>query len=82
MTAYENFAQGESRLWDISVALSFQDLVAHRVKKLVTILEDVQHKLLKLVVVLGLLQGQAKVQQEGGGHDNVETAKGIEKDTA
>ena len=44
----------ETRLMEINVALSFQDLVAQRVKKLVTILDDVQHKLLKLVVVFGL----------------------------
>ena len=54
---------------DISVALSFQDLVAQRVKKLVTILEDVQHRLLKLVVVFGLQQDQSKVQREGRGHE-------------
>ena len=46
--------EDESRLMDINVALSFQDLVAQRVKKLVAILDDVQHKLLKLVVVFGL----------------------------
>ena len=44
----------EARLTDIHVALSFQDLVAQRVAKLVTILNDVQHKLLKLVVVFGI----------------------------
>ena len=46
----------ESRLVKIHVALSFQDLVAQRVAKLVTILNEVQHKLLKLVVVFGLQQ--------------------------
>jgi chemotaxis protein CheZ len=46
--------QDETRLMEINVALSFQDLVAQRVKKLVTILDDVQLKLLKLVVVFGL----------------------------
>lgn len=50
----KNLDQDETRLMDINVALSFQDLVAQRVKKLVTILDDVQHKLLKLVVVFGL----------------------------
>ena len=61
----------EARLLDISVALSFQDLVAQRVKKLVTILEDVQHKLLKLVVIFGLKQEQenAKAEHEGRGHE-------------
>ncbi len=66
--ACEKLAQDESRLLDISVALSFQDLVAQRVKKLVTILEDIQHKLLKLVVVFGLQQDQTKFQHEGRGH--------------
>jgi len=40
-------------LIDIITALSFQDLVAQRVNKLVTIVEDVQHKLLELVVIFG-----------------------------
>ena len=40
-------------LVDIITALSFQDLVAQRVNKLVTIVEDVEHKLLELVVVFG-----------------------------
>ncbi len=61
--------QDESRLLDISVALSFQDLVAQRVKKLVVILEDVQHKLLKLVVVFGLQQDKAHTDQEGRGYE-------------
>ena len=68
-TACEKLAQDESRLLDISVALSFQDLVAQRVKKLVTILEDIQHKLLKLVVVFGLQQDQSKVEKDGRGHE-------------
>ncbi len=65
----QSLKQDESRIVDISVALSFQDLVAQRVKKLVTILEDVQHKLLKLVVIFGLKQDQAKAEQEGRGHE-------------
>lgn len=46
----------EQHLLNIHVALSFQDLVAQRVVKLVAILNEVQHKLLKLVVVFGLQQ--------------------------
>lgn len=46
----------EQHLMNIHVALSFQDLVAQRVAKLVTILNEVQHKLLKLVVVFGIQQ--------------------------
>ncbi|MEX0830029.1 MAG: protein phosphatase CheZ [Nitrospirales bacterium] len=46
----------ERRLMDIHVALSFQDLVAQRVAKLVAILNEVQLKLLKLVVIFGIKQ--------------------------
>ncbi len=61
--------QDESRLLEMSVALSFQDLGTQRVKKLVAILEDVQHKLLKLVVVFGLQQDKAHTDQEGRGYE-------------
>jgi len=40
-------------LMDIITALSFQDLVAQSVNKLVTIIDEVEHKLLELVVVFG-----------------------------
>ncbi len=40
-------------LVDIITAMSFQDLVAQRVNKLVTIMEEVEHKLLELVVIFG-----------------------------
>lgn len=43
----------EKPLVDIVTALSFQDLVAQRVNKLVTIVDEVEHKLLELVVVFG-----------------------------
>lgn len=48
--------QDDKHLMDIMTALSFQDLVAQRVKKLVTIIEDVQCKLVELVVVFGRKQ--------------------------
>ncbi|MCP9447697.1 MAG: protein phosphatase CheZ [Nitrospira sp.] len=48
--------QDEQRLTEIMTALSFQDLVAQRVKKLVAILEDVHGKLMKLVVAFGIQQ--------------------------
>lgn len=51
----------EGRLRNIHVALSFQDLVAQRVSKLVTLLNEIQHKLLKLVVIFGIQQ-----KKEGG----------------
>ena len=61
----------ERRLMDIHVALSFQDLVAQRVAKLVAILNEVQHKLLKLVVVFGIQQKKQgeKVVNEGKGYE-------------
>ncbi|MEY4528713.1 MAG: hypothetical protein RL768_2432 [Nitrospirota bacterium] len=46
-------AKDDKPLIDIITALSFQDLVAQRVNKLVTIVEEVEHKLLELVVVFG-----------------------------
>ena len=58
-------AQDDKHLMDIMTALSFQDLVAQRVKKLVTIVEDVQCKLVELVVVFGLKQDDARPETEG-----------------
>ncbi len=52
----QELAQDEKHLMDIMTALSFQDLVAQRVKKLIAIVEDVQCKLVELVVVFGLKQ--------------------------
>ncbi len=46
-------AGDDKRLTDIITALSFQDLVAQRVNKLVTIVDAVEHKLLELVVIFG-----------------------------
>ena len=58
-------AQDDKHLMDIMTALSFQDLVAQRVKKLVTIVEDVQCKLVELVVVFGLEQEAAVPETKG-----------------
>ena len=58
-------AQDDKHLLDIMTALSFQDLVAQRVKKLVTIVEDVQCKLVELVVVFGLEQKSAVPETKG-----------------
>jgi len=58
-------AQDDKHLMDIMTALSFQDLVAQRVKKLITIIEDVQCKLLELVVVFGLKQEGAPPEAQG-----------------
>lgn len=49
-------AEDDRRLVEIMTALSFQDLVAQRIKKIITILDDVEHKLLEMVVVFGLKQ--------------------------
>jgi len=57
----------EGRLVDIHVALSFQDLVAQRVAKLVTILNEVQHKLLKLVVIFGIKNKKDGAATKDGG---------------
>lgn len=61
----------EKRLLNIHVGLSFQDLVAQRVAKLVTILNEIQHKLLKLVVIFGIQQqkGETGASGEGRGYE-------------
>ena len=61
----QELAQDDKHLMDIMTALSFQDLVAQRVKKLVTIVEDVQCKLVELVVVFGLKQEGAALATQG-----------------
>jgi chemotaxis protein CheZ len=77
----------ERRLMDLHVALSFQDLLAQRVGKLVTILNEVQHKLLKLVVIFGIKQKKDGTSTKDGrcGNEMVrqrETSQGraIEQD--
>jgi chemotaxis protein CheZ len=57
--------QDDKYLMEIMTALSFQDLVAQRVQKLVTILDEVQGKLMKLVVVFGL-QGNPEAASDVG----------------
>ena len=54
----------DKRLIDIMTALSFQDLVAQRVNKLAAIIDEVEHKLLQLVVVFGPYQKQAAQQDQ------------------
>jgi chemotaxis protein CheZ len=53
-------AADDKRLINIMTALSFQDLVAQRIKKIITILDDVEHKLLHMVVVFGAKQNGAQ----------------------
>ena len=57
----------ERRLVDIHVALAFQGFVAQRVGKIVTILNEVKHKLLKLVVLLGIKQKKDGSATNDGG---------------
>lgn len=62
-------AQNGKCLMEIMTALSFQDLVAQRVKKLVAILEEVQGKLMELVVVFGLQESREAARDTGtAGH--------------
>ncbi len=49
----ELVAANQTALMDIITALSFQDLVGQRIKKVVGILDEVQSRLLELVVVFG-----------------------------
>jgi chemotaxis protein CheZ len=65
----QELAQDDKHLMDIMTALSFQDLVAQRVKKLVTIIEDVQCKLVELVVVFGLKQEGTDANTQGKAHE-------------
>lgn len=61
----QGLGQDDKRLLDIMTALSFQDLVAQSVNKLVTILDEVEHKLLQLVVVFGPYQKQVAKKDQG-----------------
>jgi chemotaxis protein CheZ len=61
----QELAEDDKHLMDIMTALSFQDLVAQRVKKLVTIIDDVQCKLVELVVVFGLKQEGLAPEAQG-----------------
>ena len=64
-TIGQHLGRDDKRLLDIMTALSFQDLVAQSVNKLVTILDEVEHKLLQLVVVFGPYQKQAAKTDQG-----------------
>ena len=61
----QDLSKDDKRLLDIMTALSFQDLVAQSVNKLVTILDEVEHKLLQLVVVFGPYQKQVAKNDQG-----------------
>lgn len=60
-----SLAQDGKCLTEIMTALSFQDLVAQRVKKLVAILDEVQGKLMELVVVFGLRDSGETTNEAG-----------------
>ena len=59
----------EAHITNITVALGYQDIVAQRVAKLVTVLDEVQHKLLKLVIVFGLQKKNVLAKKEGRGYE-------------
>ncbi len=60
-------AQDGKCLTEIMTALSFQDLAAQRVKKLVAILDEVQGKLMELIVVFGLQENCEAARDAGTG---------------
>ncbi len=53
------------RLTEIFQAMSFQDLLAQRINKLMTVLQEVEHKLLKLLVIFGAQQSGVVATDEG-----------------
>ncbi|MFO0775894.1 MAG: protein phosphatase CheZ [Nitrospiraceae bacterium] len=54
----------EARRIEIFTALTFQDLLAQRINKLATVLTEVEHKLLELLVIFGSgSNGTAKVDE-------------------
>lgn len=58
----------DKRLLDIMTALSFQDLVGQRVKKILVVLEDVQRRLLEMIVVFGQKpEGEKRVEDRRAG---------------
>ncbi len=63
--AAQTLAQDDKRLIDLMTALSFQDLVAQRVHKLAAVLNDVQRKLLELIVVFGPFRNHADPDANG-----------------
>lgn len=58
-------AEDGRRLIDIVTACSFQDLVAQRVKKIVGILDDIQHRLLQMIVVFGIARQGNRDGEDG-----------------
>ncbi|MBI3603495.1 MAG: protein phosphatase CheZ [Nitrospirae bacterium] len=64
-TVKQMLADDDKHLLDIMTALSFQDLVGQRIKKIVAILEDVEHKLLEMIVVFGLKQEGGQAVHDG-----------------
>ncbi|TAJ32132.1 MAG: hypothetical protein EPO64_01675 [Nitrospirae bacterium] len=64
-TVKQILADDDKHLLDIMTALSFQDLVGQRIKKIVAILDDVEHKLLEMIVVFGLKQEGGEAVRDG-----------------
>jgi len=57
-------AEDEQRLMEILTTLSFQDLLAQRVAKIVAIIEEVERRLVELVVVFGPQTNDRAPKQE------------------
>jgi len=84
-------AADDKRLLDIMTSLSFQDLVGQRVKKIVVILEDVQRRLLEMVVVFGRKPeskgsrngtGKSSRKSSGNGSDKRRSKGGMDEGRA
>jgi chemotaxis protein CheZ len=67
--AAQTLAQDDKRLIDLMTALSFQDLVAQRVHKLAAVLNDVQRKLLELIVIFGPIRNRTDPGMNGKADD-------------
>jgi chemotaxis protein CheZ len=67
--AARTLAQDDKRLMDLMTALSFQDLVAQRVQKVIDLLGDVQRKLLELIVVFGPIANRMDPGRNGKADD-------------
>lgn len=64
-TAKGMLARDDHRLLEIMTTLAFQDLVAQRIKKVGSILADIEHQLLESLVVFGARHDTTAEQQSG-----------------
>lgn len=75
-TVREVLSADERRLLSIMTALSFQDMLGQRVAKIVAILEDVEHKLLEMVVMFGMGQDGGQAHPAGRAGDLLRQLEG------